>query len=169
MDNKTMKCVMCSADMEVKREVRRYDIGLDEAIVLDDVEVSHCNECGEEFLGIPRVLDLHRYVAHHIAQKKAKLTPKDIRFLRTYLGYSGVDFGEKIGVTHETVSRWESTKSPTPIGPTSERLLRLMVLTQEPQRTYPLEEWGSEEAAPSQFRLKAFGEEWGEAVAFAQG
>lgn len=167
MDAKTMKCVMCGAEMEIRREVRRYDIGLDEPVVLEGVEVSHCPECGEEFLGIPHVEELHKYVAHQIAQKKAGLTPKEIRYLRTYLGYSGVVFASKLGVTPETVSRWESPTSSTPIGAPSERLLRLMALTQEPQHLYPLDEWGSEDTAPSRFRLSPFTDKWTEVTGYA--
>ena len=42
-----------------------------------------------------------------------------------------------MGVDKSTVSRWENEKEP--IGPTADRLLRLMVLRQRPIDEYPTE------------------------------
>lgn len=42
-----------------------------------------------------------------------------------------------MGVTPETVSRWENGREP--IGPVADRLLRLMVVTKAPKRMYSIE------------------------------
>jgi hypothetical protein len=42
-----------------------------------------------------------------------------------------------MGMTPETISRWETGAEP--IGPTADRLLRLMVATRDPVSEYPLE------------------------------
>jgi DNA-binding transcriptional regulator YiaG len=56
---------------------------------------------------------LHTTLAQAVATKKERLTPKEIRFLRTYLGYSSADFARKLGISLPTVSRWEREGKPT--------------------------------------------------------
>jgi transcriptional regulator with XRE-family HTH domain len=55
-----------------------------------------------------------------------------------YLGWSGVDFARHAGVDSSTVSNWETDKDP--IGPSSDRLLRLMVVQKAPIEDYSLDE-----------------------------
>jgi transcriptional regulator with XRE-family HTH domain len=57
--------------------------------------------------------------------------------LRKYLGWSGSDFAEYMGVAPETVSRWEN--GSIPMGPLAERLLRLAVLSRQPANDYSLD------------------------------
>jgi transcriptional regulator with XRE-family HTH domain len=76
-------------------------------------------------------------IAATVARKLPRLTPAEIRFLRKYLGWSGVDFGEYMGVAAETVSRWENGAAN--MGPAAERLLRLWALTREPTSDYSLD------------------------------
>jgi transcriptional regulator with XRE-family HTH domain len=52
--------------------------------------------------------------------------PSEIRFLRRQLGLSGIDLATHLGATPESVSRWEHGR--TPMGVTTDRLLRLMVV-----------------------------------------
>ena len=56
----------------------------------------------------------------------ARLTPAEVRFRRTTLGWSGKELADHMGATAETVSRWEHGRIP--MGPQADRLLRLMVL-----------------------------------------
>jgi transcriptional regulator with XRE-family HTH domain len=65
------------------------------------------------------------------------LTGPEIRFLRKFLGLSGVDFARRMGVAPEVVSKWEHDKDP--IGGQSDRLLRMMVVRDRPVEEYPLE------------------------------
>jgi DNA-binding transcriptional regulator YiaG len=65
---------------------------------------------------------LNEVLAKAIAKKPHRLTPGEIRFLRKYLGWSGKDFAQFMGVTPETVSRWENGAGR--IGETAERFLR---------------------------------------------
>jgi len=58
--------------------------------------------------------------------------------LRKWLGWSGVDFAKHMGVTPETVSRWESVDNQKPMGGTAERLLRLAVAHGQPVDEYPI-------------------------------
>jgi putative transcriptional regulator len=67
----------------------------------------------------------------------AVLSSIEVKFLRKHLGYSSKDFANTIGVSQETVSRWENDKET--IGPLADRLLRLMVFRQKPLDEYPTE------------------------------
>jgi len=132
-----MKCMECGAEVTSARETFNYKAsGL--PVTLLNVEVRRCKECGEFEVVIPYIEELHTAIAHAVVVKKARLTPAEIRFLRTHLGWSGTDFAKRMGVAAATVSRWENDKEP--IGPQADRLLRLMVLTKEPVASYTLDE-----------------------------
>jgi putative transcriptional regulator len=132
-----MTCMECGSQMKTKRENYKYDASGLRGITLIDVEVSRCGECGEEEVTIQNIEGLHRAIALTIVQKREKLAGDEIRFLRKYLGLSGGDFAEHIGVSMETVSRWEHDR--TPMGVTADRFLRWLVVTREPVSHYPLE------------------------------
>lgn len=137
-----MKCMRCGAAMRTKRGEYHYvDCGLAD-VVLGDMEISACLACDARSVAIPNVEGLHRAIAEDLAEKPEQLIPQEIRFLRKWLGFSGVDFAALVGKTPETVSRWESAAHPMAMDPAAERLLRLMVLTREPVKEYPLERLG---------------------------
>lgn len=132
-----ISCLECGAVMEIARGPYRYGRGLD--VVLHDVETRRCPECGHDEVVIPRIEELHRTIARAISQRPARLEPDEIRFLRTYLGYSSMDFAALLGVTPETVSRWERKSKPQKMGKVAERLLRMLAQYGEPDRIYELE------------------------------
>ena len=134
--SKHHRCSECGETMTVRLETRRYGRGVD--VVLKDVEVRHCNECGEEHLVIPRIEELHQLIASTIARKRGRLRPGEIRFLRTCLGYSSRDFADFMEVRPETVSRWESERAGVSPSRVAEKLLRLAVLTEKPLEDYGL-------------------------------
>src|SRR4051812_40754478 len=121
-----MKCISCGGAMTVSRENYAYKAsGL--PVTLAGIEVRRCKSCGEHDVVIPRIELLHKAIAHAVVGKRSRLTPGEVRFLRTYLGWSGASFALHMGVTAETVSRWENGRDqPSPL---ADRLLRLMVLT----------------------------------------
>lgn len=92
-------------------------------------------ECGDETIGIPNIGELHQLLAEKIAIQINKLNPSEIRFLRTHLGFSGISFASCMGVSPETVSRWE--KGTVNMKEASERFLRVLILAKlEPFRNY---------------------------------
>jgi putative zinc finger/helix-turn-helix YgiT family protein len=135
MEDSAMKCWECGAAMETSQETISYDCGV-EGIVLEGVKVHRCPECGESGTTIPRMEALHREIAHTLARRPAKLGPREIRFLRKWLGLSGQDFAEFFHVDKSTVSRWERTDQPKPMGAQTEILLRVLVLTGQPLENY---------------------------------
>lgn len=149
------KCLQCGTDMESTVENYRYDeSGLD-GVTLENVTVYRCPSCGESEAMIPRTAQLLRSLAETVAKKKERLTPKEIRFLRTYLAYSSVDYARKLGVSIPTVSRWEREDAPLGMKPAAEKLLRVMALAGDAMKSYHLEEMASEEPATTPLRLHA--------------
>lgn len=58
-------------------------------------------------------------------------------FLRKYMGWASADLAHRIGVTPESVSRWENGHEP--IGAVPDRTLRLMVALENPVENYHAE------------------------------
>lgn len=133
------KCRSCGkAELTSSAETYLYaESGLPN-VTLVGVEIRRCPACGDHELVLPRVADLHRTIAHAVITKRARLSGAEVRFLRKYLGWSGVDFARHIGADPSTVSNWETDKDP--IGMASDRLLRLMVAHGSPVEEYPLDE-----------------------------
>jgi len=134
-----MKCPQCRHEMVRKIENHRYSESGLSNVVLVGVEVRRCQNCGESMASIPRIEGLHRAIAMALIRHRGRLAPEEIRFLRKWLGWSGVDFAKHMGVAPETVSRWESTENLKPMGGTAERLLRLAVAHGQPIDEYPID------------------------------
>lgn len=132
-----MKCARCGTGMVARRGKYLYEPVSGVQVYLKDVEVNRCEKCGEVEVTIPRIERLHRAIAFHIVNRHWRLSPGEIKYLRKYLGWSGSDFAAHMGVNNSTVSRWENERER--IGPQADRLLRLMVITNEPVGEYPLE------------------------------
>ncbi|MEP7245385.1 MAG: type II TA system antitoxin MqsA family protein [Gammaproteobacteria bacterium] len=150
-----MTCLECGTRMRIKRETYKYDASGLPGVTLVGIKVGRCPECKEVEVQIPNIEGLHRALALAIARKPERLTPDEIRFLRKYLGLSGTDFAQHLGVAAETVSRWEQGK--TPMGTTADRLVRILALTREPISHYPLDMLkcvAKEDAKPLRLELK---------------
>jgi putative zinc finger/helix-turn-helix YgiT family protein len=133
LEEEPMKCIECGHKLTEKLEARSY-ARLPQVLVM--ARVRRCAKCGEEEVGYPKPEKLHQMLARDVAKKTAKLMPAEIRFLRTYLGLSSKMLASTLGVSPETVSRWESTKDPMPMGTPVERFLRLLALTLDPVTSY---------------------------------
>lgn len=121
-----MKCHDCGATMKKKILEHHYvECGL-QNIILKNAEQFGCPQCNEGELVIPNLEQLHQLIARVIASQKQRLLAEEIRFLRSHLGFSGVDFAQAIGVAAETVSRWENSREEMRLS--HERLLRILVL-----------------------------------------
>lgn len=62
-----------------------------------------------EAVSIEGVDELHSVLALRLADKKGRLTGKELRFLRCLLDLSQPALGRMIGVTDQSVSLWERT------------------------------------------------------------
>ena len=132
-----MKCPNCRGEMTSKKGNYLYEESGLRYVTLQNVVVSNCGQCGEQTVAIPKIEELHRVIAQAIIKKKERLSAEEARFLRKCLGWSGKDFAEHMGVTQETVSRWENGKEP--MGPVADRLLRLILAQQQPVDSYSVD------------------------------
>jgi putative transcriptional regulator len=135
-----MKCAECGSDqMTVERSaVIRYDAGGLHHVTLQGVETRRCAVCGDESIKIPRIGQLHRVLADYLIRQPRLLLGIEIRFLRTHLGLSTQDFAHRLGVTRETVSRWENDKER--MGEPSDHLLRALVTSHQPTENYAVDD-----------------------------
>lgn len=131
------KCMECGTPVKTTRQNYKYDASGLRGVTLVNIEVRHCPECGEQEVLIPNIEGLHRALALAIVRKRERLAPDEVRFLRKYLGLSSGDFAKHIGVSPESVSRWELGR--TAMGQTADRFLRWLAVTHEPISHYPLE------------------------------
>jgi putative zinc finger/helix-turn-helix YgiT family protein len=169
MEEIAMMCPICGSGMTSRRENFKYDAcGLD-YVTLVDIEVRRCSGCGEWEAVIPHMEDLHRAIARTLAKQPSKLHGNEIRFMRTYLGLSGTDAAELLGVDPATLSRWETEKSKSEMSPGYDHLLRLMVFNREPVQSYPLKELVEKRTRavkkPAPIRFARKGHDWQNATA----
>ncbi len=155
-----MTCMECGGKLKARKENYRYlACGLPN-VTLKGVEVRRCGTCGDHEVVIPRIEKLHEVLAMAVVKQEARLSGAEVRFLRKQLGYSGADFARLIGVSPETVSRWENDKET--MGPSAERLLRMFVVHKGPVREYPIENLIriSAKARTKPIGLRPTGEGW---------
>ena len=105
-----MNCPDCNQPMTSAHENYGYAASGLPYVTLVGVEVRRCAACGEHEVVIPKIEQLHRTIAMAVVEKRSRLTAAEIRFLRKYLGWSGVDVARHMGVTAESVSRWENDR-----------------------------------------------------------
>jgi DNA-binding transcriptional regulator YiaG len=98
-------------------------------VVADGLEAGTCASCGETFRGFPRWDELGRLVAQAVIAKPSRLTPGEVRFLRSSLGMKAQALAATLGVSAVQISRWETGAQP--ISALADRLLRLVVATRE--------------------------------------
>ena len=132
------RCKECSSEMVTSREAYRYNESGLPNVVLKDVEIRRCPNCGTQEVPLPRVAELHRAIAVVLVHKAARFLGAEVRYLRKYMGWSGVDFASHMGVNPETVSRWENDKEV--ISSQSDRLLRLIVVRGWPVEDYSVDD-----------------------------
>jgi len=129
-------------------------------IYLKGVKVWSCPKCGSEEVEIPDPAGLQDAIARALVSKENRLSGKEFRFLRTYLGHSGADIASRFDVSRETVSRWETgaLKVPAP----ADIALRYMVLTGKANHDYKVTDL--KEIIESRRRIKfleaKFHKEW---------
>ena len=135
-----MSCAECGKDrMTVERNATiRYDMGGLHHVTLRGVEKRRCEVCGDESVKIPRIGQLHRVLANYLIRQPRLLLGNEIRFLRTHVGLSTQDFAHVMGVTRETVSRWENAREH--MGESTDHLLRALVTSHEPTENYAVDD-----------------------------
>ena len=157
-----MLCRICDTETTIatKQRHRYREVGLP-GVVLAGIEVSRCPRCSDVRPTIPYPEELHRLIAQALVEKDSRLLADEVRFLRAILAFSAKDFARHMGVSPETVSRWEA--GSVPVGPQADRLLRLLVVQGRLTIDYPLErlaEIDTDRERPVEVEVRLGDQEW---------
>lgn len=134
----TEKCNSCGKRARVRKGNFRYDeIGA--PVLLKNVQISDCPACGTREPILRDKKRLMDEIAFAVAGQPWKLRGSDVRFLRKYLGMTGLAFGKLVQVEPETLSRWENDQQD--IGKNSDRLIRFVVVGKSPELRKNMEEF----------------------------
>jgi len=133
------ECEACGERLAKTRlhEFRDELLGLSGVILVDSVDEFRCTKCGERIVSIPDLAGLIKAVAVTRAKISRKLRGRDVRFLRKAMEWNAKTLAQNLGISEGTVSRWENDKEP--MGPSSEKLLRLIVLIELGEETPGIE------------------------------
>jgi putative zinc finger/helix-turn-helix YgiT family protein len=102
-----MNCPMCGKNPIYSTERYHYrESGLDHVFV-SGVSIYRC-KCGEEYVQLPGVDNIHSQIALELLLKQSLLTGPESRFLRKWLGLKSEELAKALGYTRVTVSRWEN-------------------------------------------------------------
>ncbi len=88
------------------RGYRYTECGLDN-VVIEGVDVV-IDDMGDEVYCIPNVRGLHKVIARLIVTQLRRVSPKELRFLRTEMGLTQQQLAEILKVSRVTVTRWET-------------------------------------------------------------
>jgi putative zinc finger/helix-turn-helix YgiT family protein len=130
-------CPDCGEVLRIIRQPHRYTVHPKWAITIADAEVRHCDKCGCFEVAIPRPDALHRTIASAVIRKPTLLSGPEFAFLRSELGMTGKALAKALGVTQESVSRWEN--DALPVSATIDHLLRAMVALTLDGEKFPVE------------------------------
>jgi putative zinc finger/helix-turn-helix YgiT family protein len=104
-----MRCVACKrgtakpAEVDLRREVAGH-------LFTATVRGLHCEACGETYTQGADGEQFDYAIADALAA--AAPTGEAFRFLRKLAGLRAADLGALLDVTNDTISRWETEKSP---------------------------------------------------------
>ncbi len=104
-------------------EYHYTESGLDNVYIYNISFVADAD--GEETIYIPKINLLHKAIAEGIIRKKGLINAKEIRFLRTELGYTQSQLSELLGKEAQACGRWE--RGEYPLDKTTDSLLRVEV------------------------------------------
>ena len=91
---------------------------------------------GEWFTHVKDIEELHHVIALHLVASRKVLSPVEIRFIRIVMDKTQSEVARMLGVTSQSVARWEKGQTEMP-GP-ADRMLRIKFLV----HVLPPEEFG---------------------------
>ncbi len=132
------KCLDCGSS-RVTTKVGAYRMKLADswAVTVQDAIITTCEGCAGVGVGFQNLDGLMRAIAAAVVAKPTRLAAEEIKFLRTHLGYSGVQLAKLLGVGPPTVSRWENGHEP--IGAVPDRLLRALDVIRDGAENFDVE------------------------------
>jgi YgiT-type zinc finger domain-containing protein len=124
------KCSQCGKRTKPRRGNFPYKL-IGTPVVLKNAQSVECQRCGMRELAIRDKRRLMDAIAFAMAGQPWRLRGSDVRFLRDYLGMTGLAFGKLVQVEPETLSRWEHDRQE--IGKNTDRLIRFVVIGGSPE------------------------------------
>jgi hypothetical protein len=95
MMSNEIKCIGCGSSVYLERGLVEIDVGLDEPVVVCNVDCGKCTMCSEEYEFVPQYHKLLQLIALRISKKDGQLTDKEVRFLQDVLGKEDGDDNDK--------------------------------------------------------------------------
>lgn len=121
------RCSQCNQGEMVPGLVEDHDMspffGIDARLVRTKALI--CNQCSAATLEGTVLEAAERSLVKLILRGTGPLSPKEVRFLRDFMGLSQAELGERLGVHRVSLARWETDS--VPVGPLESFALRTMV------------------------------------------
>ncbi len=103
---------------------RYTDSGLDN-VMIEGVNFVH-DDSGEECLMIPNINGLHKTIAYGIIVRRAGMSGRELRFIRTEMGMTQAELATMLHREALAISRWE--RGECPIDANAETVVRLYAI-----------------------------------------
>lgn len=114
-----------------KEPLHYTDCGLDNIYLSNGFSVDIVD--GEEYLTVTNIDGLHRAIGLHIVLERKAPSGKELRFLRSELDMSQAQLARVLGVTDQSVARWEKGQTE-PNGPAVLSLRMIYLLSLMPAK-----------------------------------
>lgn len=125
------RCRACAGEVQLVRQDYQFkESGLDN-VILKNIEVLVCKQCGTVVPRIPRLNDLMRTIVVAMIAKPSELDGAEVRFLRKFMDETIEQFARKLGVNRSHLSRLEN--GSLVISKQTDRLVRAIVLLHKPE------------------------------------
>jgi len=162
MKTTKMECVACdnAEVLKGKRTIHKYkECGLD-YVTLTGILEFKCLKCGEVYLEIPNLQQLHHLIAKALMKKSTNLNGTEVRYLRKELGYSTEQFSKLISYDSKSLSRIENGHQK--ITSTFDRLIRMAYASGKRDLDYDLHDYllGKDGGLCRHLELTLKGDEW---------
>ena len=97
----------------MQNEAYHYtDCGLDN-VYIEGFDLV-CDDSGEETICIPAIGRLHKAIAQSIVMMPCPISGKELRFLRTEMGYTQKELADILKTSEQTLARWEKGQTSIP-------------------------------------------------------
>jgi len=128
------RCYGCDNVLDViKDKPYNYkESGLDYVLLIGVLQYK-CKGCGEHYVEIPRINELHLLIGKNIVCKKELLTGQEVRFLRKEISMKSKDMASALSMNPETYSRWENGKQE--VASCHDKSLRMIYVLNASERT----------------------------------
>jgi DNA-binding transcriptional regulator YiaG len=114
--------------------------------------VHTCKSCKESFYSYKSIEKTVEEVLKCVLNKEAKdIKGSDLKFMRTYVGWSRDDLAKIVNRSYETITRYEN--DATQIPDDFKLLMKLLAQNNTPKRDYPIRELADHDKASAKKKV----------------